>query len=407
VVAGFRIGRPSGPPLRKGEPFPLSPHGSGKWQKRIRKEVHYFGQWARRVNGKLERVEGDGWKEALAEYRKVADDLRAGRTPRMVGDGLTVAELGNRFLTAKEEQVKEGELSPLTFAELKDTCQFVADAFGKERLVDDLAADDFGKLRARMAERWGPVRLGNVVGRVRSLFKFAVEERLIDRPVFFGPRFAKPSKKVLRKHRAANGGNMMEAEEIRRLLDATSRPDVRAMFLLSVNCAFGPMDLATLPIASADLDAGVVTHARPKNGNPRRCPLWPESVEAIRAALACRRPPADAVAAGLVFLTPRGRQLLSKHTANPITILITNALRTAGLHKPGRAAYVGRHVFRTVADESPDRPAIDLIMGHSDGTMASAYRERIADARLRAVTDLVREWLFPASPTAGTEGGAS
>ena len=32
--------------------------------------------------------------------------------------------------------------------------------FGKNRAVDDLASDDFARLRAAMAKKWGPVRLG-------------------------------------------------------------------------------------------------------------------------------------------------------------------------------------------------------------------------------------------------------
>src|SRR5437667_8879725 len=82
--------------------FPLTPHASGAWQKKIRGKIHYFGKWAKRVNGKLVRIEGDGWKEALEIYKTQADDLHAGRTPRVKGDGLTVADLCNRFLTAKE-----------------------------------------------------------------------------------------------------------------------------------------------------------------------------------------------------------------------------------------------------------------------------------------------------------------
>jgi hypothetical protein len=33
-------------------------------------------------------------------------------------------------------------------------------------------------------------------------------------------------------------------------------------------------------------------------------------------------------------------------------------------------------------------------MGHARDDMASVYRERISDARLRAVADHVRKWLF-------------
>jgi hypothetical protein len=39
--------------------------------------------------------------------------------------------------------------------------------------------------------------------------------------------------------------------------------------------------------------------------------------------------------------------------------------------------------------------AFDAIMGHVRDDMASVYRERISDARLRAVTDHVRAWLYP------------
>ena len=65
-----------------------------------------------------------------------------------------------------------------------------------------------------------------------------------------------------------------------------------------------------------------------------------------------------------------------------------------GLHRPGLGFYALRHVFETVAGDSRDQVAVDAIMGHARDDMASVYRERIEDARLLAVTEHVRKWLF-------------
>ena len=48
-------------------------------------EFHDFGKWGRVLNGKLERIEGDGGKVAPGRYKAQADDLHAGRTPRVKG----------------------------------------------------------------------------------------------------------------------------------------------------------------------------------------------------------------------------------------------------------------------------------------------------------------------------------
>src|SRR5579885_925891 len=104
--------RPRKAPDRPKKPcpeFPLTSHASGAWQKKIRGRIYYFGKWARRVNGNLERLPGGGWQEALEQYKAQADDLHAGRTPRARGDGLTVAALCNNFLTAKHRAVAAGE----------------------------------------------------------------------------------------------------------------------------------------------------------------------------------------------------------------------------------------------------------------------------------------------------------
>lgn len=171
------------------------------------------------------------------------------------------------------------------FTEYKEKTDWIVAAFGGQRLVDDLAAEEFGELRVDLAQRWGPVRLGNVIGRMKSVFKFGLDNGLIDRPVRFGSEFHKPTKAVLRKHKAAVGSKMLEAEQIRKLLDAA---DVlyRALILLGVNAGYG--DRAALSISAADLESGWIDFPRPKTEIERRCKLWPETSAALKEWLAVR-----------------------------------------------------------------------------------------------------------------------
>jgi len=217
-----------------------------------------------------------------------------------------VADLCNGFLTAKTRKLDAGELSVSTLAEYRHTTDWIVAQFKKDRLVNNLASDDFAALRANIAKRWGPVRSGNEITRVKSVFKFGLDNGLIDRPVRFGSEFKKPSKAVLRKCKAASGGNMMEADELRRLLDSAS-VQVKAMLLMGLNCGFGLTDCAKLPQSALNFESGWVDYPRVKTGIERRCPLWPETVAAIRAAIAERPEPRQDGATGLVFKTARGR----------------------------------------------------------------------------------------------------
>jgi hypothetical protein len=51
---------------------------------------------------------------------------------------------------------------------------------GLTRLVDDLAADDFETLRAKLAKRLAPVALGNRIQRIRTVFKCDYDAGLIE-----------------------------------------------------------------------------------------------------------------------------------------------------------------------------------------------------------------------------------
>jgi integrase len=359
--------------------------------------MHYFGPW-------------EGPMGALQKYQGQRDDLHAGRTPRVQSDGLTVADLCNRFISSKRHLLDTRELTPRTFQDNYQTCAVLVGAFGRTRLVADLATDDFERLRVTLAKRWGPVRLGNVMQRIRSVFKFAHDAGLIEKPIRFGPGFKRPSKKTLRLERAKNGPRMFEADELRKLLAAAKQP-LKAMILLGINCGFGNTDVSTLPLEALDLGGGWVNFPRPKTGINRRCPLWPETIEAIRDVLASRMPAKNEADARLVFLTRCGfpwikvrveenpvangdRPKLKVWRDDAVTKEIRKLVIRLGIHRKGLNFYSLRHSLETIGGESRDQIALDHIMGHVRDDMASVYRERISDERLRAVVDHVRDWLF-------------
>lgn len=389
-------------PAKPRPDFPLFAHATGRWAKKIRGKLHYFGKWA----------DPDA---ALQRYVEERDDLYAGRKPRRKGDGLTIKDLVKRFLAAKKARVAAGELALGTFGDQYKTCRRVLSVFGTDRLVDDLAADDFEVLRTQIAKTYGKLSRKVEIKRVRMLFRYAHEANLIDKPVRFGPGFVGPSRRELRCERQQNGLRMFEAAEIKAMLAAAPIP-LKAMILLGVNCGFGNTDVANLTVKNLDLKGGWCDYPRPKTGISRRCPLWPEAVKAIKAAQEARPEPQDKTDADLVFLTPGGQRwvrtrgnpadidatdmerLAHVSRADQVTAAMGQLLSKLGLARRGHTFYALRHTFETIGGDSRDQVAVDAIMGHSREDMASVYRERICDDRLRAVAEYVRKWLLKKSP---------
>ncbi len=367
--------------------FPLFPHATKRWAKKIRGKLHYFGKW-------------DDPDAALQSYLDQKDALHAGRKPRPgpeeildhANAGLTVKQLVNAFLNYKQSLVDAGELSPRTWADYKIATDLIVACFSKSRVVANLDADDFADLRKKMAKQWGKVRIRNYIQYVRSVFKFGFDKRLIAIPVSFGPEFAKPSKRVMRLERARAGPRMFEAAELLRIIDAAAG-QLKAMILLGVNCGFGNADCGTLPLSALDLERGWVNYHRPKTGIPRRCPLWPETVNTLRESIAGRPEPKDPAHNGLVFVTQRGGSWAKDTEDNPISKEMRKLLGALDINGH-RNFYALRHTFETIGGESRDQVAVDHIMGHARDDIASVYRERISDERLKAVADHVHDWLF-------------
>jgi len=305
---------------------------------------------------------------------------------------------------------------------------------GRQTRVDALTPTDLEKLRAALAKDRGPVALAMDIRVTRMVLKYAYDAGLIDRPVRVA-MLKQPSRRVLREYRQRNGQRMLEADEIRALLVVAKQP-MKAMVLLGVNGGLGNTDIACLP-KSAFNPNGWLNYPRPKTAVDRRIPLWPETVKALQEAIAVRPEPDNPADGDLVFLTRSGRRWVEHSRGEKRTwkdaiglefgkllrlprCPACGALQTrqhvekcsacewgqtidrgwGKLHRPGINFYVLRHVCETIGGENGDQVATDYVMGHVRNDMASLYRERISDDRLRRVTEHVRQWLFGADDDA-------
>jgi integrase len=380
-------------PAKPHEDFPLYAHASGQWVKKIRQRIYYFGPWA-------------DPQAALEKYLRQKDELLAGRTPSS-GEGLTVRQLVNSFLNSKQRLLDCGEIRQSTFQDYHDNCDRVLRVFGKATLVQSLRPIDFETLRADFAKTHGPVTLCGDISCARVLFKYA--DDTFDVRVKYGQGFKRPSRAVLRKHRQRRQPMMFQPVELRKIINEAG-VQLKAMIYLGLNCGFGNHDCAMLPLSAVDLDRGWVVFPRPKTGISRRCPLWPETVVALKAAIAIRPTPIDSAHSDRVFITKYGRTWEPKTAKtndesgtasakdNPISKEMAKLLKSdrVKLHRKGVGFYALRHIFQTIGEKSRDKDAVRAIMGHAEAAndMSAIYNEEpIEDERLKAVTEFVRGWL--------------
>lgn len=375
--------------------FPLWKHPSGRWTKKVCGRQFYFGKVADDPDG----------RRALDLWLQQKDDLLEGRMPAARMEGVkTLEELGFLFLEAKQAKVDTGELHQSTLNEYRATAGMAVKFLGRHRAASDVGPPDFATLRVKLAKGVGAVRLNKRIQAVRSLFKFGADNDYIKTVVKFGSEFKKVSAKVLRRLRGEKPAKLFTAAEVRALIDAAEQP-LRCWVLLGINAGYGQTDLATLPKSAVDLKAGWIQHARPKTGAPRRCKLWPETLAALREALAMRPAPKNAADEGLCFLSIQGNRLVRfVGTAegrggwtDTIGKQFAALVKPLGMQQSGRRFYSLRHSFRTAADSLADRGAVDYVMGHliPEVDMRGRYVHGMPDdERLKAVSSHVRQWLF-------------
>ncbi|MBX3433688.1 MAG: hypothetical protein KF847_10240 [Pirellulales bacterium] len=316
------------PPKKPYEAYPLHAHKSGQWAKRIDGKVKYFGVW-------------DDPAAALDRYLA----FRNGTT---LAAPDTVGSRVDAFVADKKAQLATGDITPVTFSEYETACKVIEKHFGRSRAVDSL---DFNSLRVALARG----------KRVKTLGPVTLKRRLVIARMIFpnaGKALKAPAQRLIRAAKAARGERLYEAADIRNLV-AKADPQLKWMILMGINCAFGPKDCELFPGPVGEWHS----FARPKTGIARRCWLWPETVEALKV----KRESWD-----------RWR-VANEFAALCETCEVTN-----------HGFYSLRRTFVTIAEGS--QAVIDRICGWTKNDMASVYRQKTFDDKLKACSAGVRAW---------------
>ena len=419
--------------------FPLFAHNAGVWAKKVNGKFHYFGPWDD-PQGALDRYigerdflyagrtppsrqntvaallaaflgdkqnhlnTGDITENSYKEYRATCEVIEAtfGKN-RDIGT-LTIEDFGTlRNALAKgkckcngiyrldtlRSRLPPGEYLAVRAAirDGKTTCKTSLGVFTVADLDALGAAAETGyKWRDIMGLRLalageicdcagtlGPVTLKRRLTVARMVFVFANEQ--LDQNLRYKKPLQAPSKLSIRRKERERGKRLYEAAEIRKLVKAAD-PHLRAMILLGINCGFGPRDCCTMPTDAIDLKGGWHNYPRPKTEVDRRCPLWPETVRALKAVVGKRE----------AF---NGR-VWSRHIVAREFTKLAKACKVRNL-----GHYSLRRTFETVGGTAEvNQAVIDSIMGHSRNDMASVYRQKVFDAMLRKCTDHVRAWFL-------------
>ena len=381
--------------------FPLTPHRNNQWCKKIRGKVWFFG------------VVTDP-DAALQKYLAERDEIQAGRDPRRgaaaarVSPGeLTVAEVCNLFLSRQEERSQRGEITRQHFNDCVKACQRLVGHVGRYHRAASMLPADFAAYKATFPQSWGVEMASGHIQKIRSVFRWAAEAGILPTIPVFGVDFRKPNATTKRRERqkrqAMRGGRLdFTAAEAKLLVDG-SDGWLRACILLGLNAGFGNADCGRLSTQFFDVDSGWYDLPREKTGIERRFPLWPETAEAIREAMRHRPIAKHDGDDKLCFLTSHGMPVIpaaatdgNSYRGGALCQAFAKLTKRLKIDRPGRGFYSLRRTFETVAGESRDQPAVDLVMGHADTSMAAVYRQGISDTRLADVCGLVRQWLFSA-----------
>lgn len=344
--------------------FPALPRKDGRFQKKIKGKLHYFGG------------RGVAREQALAEYQRMRRALYEGRTPppsMAAIAGVSVRDLMNLYLDERSRDVESGRIGRANHAHSTHALKRFAAFIGPDRPWAEIVPADFSAYVRDLDEAYGVFNFNHHLAHLNAFWHACVLLGWIDREPNRGPQWRK-QRLPLRQREDV----ILSAAQVAKLLRQAT-PMLRAMVLFALNGGCGPTDCATLEWE--EVDGGWYDGTRRKTGIPRRFPLWPITQEALRVLPRER--------AG-VFSTMEGQAWLPTSIVHAFRELAD----AAGVALPaGQGLRCCRYTFATMADATLDINAKRLVMGHVPAGMDRHYVRLIGDERLRKVVEHVRRKL--------------
>ncbi len=391
-IVSSRTRAPKAKPAKPRKDYPLYPHGSGQWAKKVNGTTHYFGAW-------------DDHIAAETRWLQECEALINGVDPNEYRKGESVGWLVDAFIEAKRKQRDRGEMTTRNLRDYEKATEYVIEHFGRSRSLVSLRVSDFNAYRQSLPETWGPTTVNSHLTRVRVLWKWANDNEVIEGQINYGPGLKRVAKDKVRKSIAGKPTKEFSAQEVHKLL-ASASVQLRAAIMLGLNCGYGIADCGLLAKDMIDWKRHCLNQHRNKTGIPREAWLWPETIAALKEAIDVRPSTKNEQLDKLVFLTKQRRPWYEDgSTSHPLSMAFRKLKMEVKCDQKGVGFYSLRHTFETVAGNSGDQIAVDFVMGHVDDSIRANYRHGIDPKRIKKVCEHVRKWFIAGKPKPKKKSG--
>ena len=352
----------------RSDKFPLTLHPTGKYCKKIKGKIRYFGTDKKKTHEKY-----------LAQAACLYGAQRL--VHKTSNDKMTLKQLCDLYLHYQNSRVLVGAITAKHYNDLIGSLSRLMAFLGQGCRIESISTLDLQNYKRKLQGSYASVDRQNLhMGLMKDMFHWARKNDVLE---------SIPNIDAISKDRVVHKEMYtFNPQQIRKLLSA-SDVKMKAMIWMGLNCGFGCTDCSRLQWKDLDFKNNRVTLARKKTGVGRNLPLWPETIQALKEV------PKSGT---FVFVTSKGHPWVRTTVTtndkgepkyiydNRITTKFSRLMKKVGIHAPkGTGFYTLRRTAATIASRSGDPFAVQKLLGHVDLTMATRYVQDVSEQTDRVI----------------------